>query len=365
MDMSDSFGKIFQNRRVIVTGDTGFKGSWLCLWLRHLGAKVDGYALPPKSENDNYVKTGLHRSISHTDGDIRDITRFKDFLKKVQPDIIFHLAAQAIVLESYQTPIETFNTNVMGTANVLEAAREIPDLSGVVVITSDKCYQNNEWIWGYRETDPMGGRDPYSASKGAAELIVQSYQSSFFQDAKCRIVSARAGNVIGGGDWAEHRIVPDFFRAYFKNETLDIRNPYSIRPWQHVLEPLSGYLLLGQKLLEGDKSCAGGWNFGPFLTHHKTVWDLIQGLLTITKKGHVRYAEAAQKMHEANLLKLDISKALHYLNWKPVLNFEETVEFTVKGYLDEYLPSDLYQARIEQLDKYVDIAQKNNLEWTQ
>ena len=363
IDKNQSFSGIFNNKRVLITGDTGFKGSWLSIWLKELGAQVYGYALPPRSEIDNFVVCGLDKYIHHQDGDIRDAETLLNFFKKVQPDIAFHLAAQPIVLESYENPHYTFETNMMGVVNFFEAVRISPSVKVAVNITSDKCYQNNEWIWGYRENDPMGGHDPYSASKGCSELITQSYIHSFFSSGKeCAVASARAGNVIGGGDWAPFRIVPDFFRAVKENKKLIIRNPDAVRPWQHVLEPLGGYLLLASKLWTDGSTFSGGWNFGPVETNHATVRELIEAIIRVTGTGDYEVPFAEKVLHEARLLKLDISKANAQLKWKPVLNFKETVEYTVNGYLDEQNSScNHYEKRVNQIQSYLRSAVKLNL----
>src|SRR5260221_6028304 len=252
--MKNHFKGVFGNRRILITGDTGFKGSWLSICLKELGAKVYGYALPAKTQMDNFVRTGLSQKIVHQDGDVVDFDSFLAFAREADPEIVFHLAAQPLVIYSYENPRETYQTNVMGTVNFLEVVRKLPSVKVAINVTSDKCYENKEWFWGYRENDPIGGRDPYSSSKGCSELITAAYIYSFFQNeiSKTSLASARAGNVIGGGDWATDRIVPDFFRALLKGEELVVRNPDNTRPWQHVLEPLSGYLQLAATLfLEG------------------------------------------------------------------------------------------------------------------
>jgi CDP-glucose 4,6-dehydratase len=358
------FNGVFEGKKILVTGDSGFKGSWLSIWLKLLGAEVHGYSLPPVRNEDNFVTCNLYSLINHQDGDIRDADKFFSFVNNVNPDIAFHLAAQPIVLESYKNPAYTFETNIMGTVNFFEAVRNNKSIKAAVNITSDKCYQNNEWVWGYRENDPMGGKDPYSASKGCSELITNSYMHSFFNtNSNCVISSARAGNVIGGGDWAEYRIIPDFFRALEKGEPLLIRNPEATRPWQHVLEPLSGYLNLASRLFtEGDKY-AGNWNFGPLDQANHSVSFLINGLIKYLGKGQVVYDDVAEKLHEANLLKLDISKAVQKLNWKPVLNFNETVEFTANGYVDEGTES-VFDKRKKQIEKYVALAASQQIKWS-
>ncbi len=355
------FDNVFHGKRVLITGDTGFKGSWLAIWLLEMGAEVYGYALPPKTEKDNFVTTDLSSRITHENGDIRDLAHFSTFFNKVKPDIAFHLAAQPLVLESYKDPETTFSTNLMGTVNFFEAVRKSESVKAAIIITSDKCYQNNEWVWGYRESDPMGGKDPYSASKGASEIITSSYLSSFFNKNNTpNIASARAGNVIGGGDWADNRIVPDFFSAIIKDETLLIRNPNATRPWQHVLEPLSGYLLLVSKLYTEGKQYSGGWNFGPLGDAHYTVKKLIDEMIIMMGEGQFDYPANQQALHEAMLLKLDISKVIHYLNWRPTLNFKETVAFTVNGYKSDMAKKEVYNARLDQIKEFVDLSLKRN-----
>jgi CDP-glucose 4,6-dehydratase len=348
----DLFNNFFKGKKILITGDTGFKGSWLCTWLLELGAEVSGYALPVKTPEDNFVKCNLKNKIKHFDGDIRDRSALEKVFKEVKPEIAFHLAAQALVLPSYADPVETFQTNVLGTVNFFEAVRNTDLVKIAINITSDKCYQNNEWVWGYRENDPMGGNDPYSASKGCSELITSSYQKSFFAAGNCLIGSGRAGNVIGGGDWSEYRIIPDLFRAYFGNQNLLIRNPASTRPWQFVLEPIFGYLKLAQTMYEKGSSFSGGWNFGPLGSQDYSVNDVIKNVKTIIPDLKYDVDTNQVKLHEAKLLKLDISKALTYLDWRPLLNFNETVQFTVEGYLDERKEADLLLSRIRQIKNY-------------
>ncbi len=359
------FSGIYRGKRVLITGDTGFKGSWLAIWLKLMGADVYGYALPPKSDVENYSRCNLGTVIHHRDGDVRDRDALLGYFGEVQPEIAFHLAAQAIVLDSYDQPRDTFETNLMGVVNFFEAVRATPSVMAAINITSDKCYQNNEWLWGYRENDPMGGNDPYSASKGCSELITQSYLRSFFPaPGKCHIASARAGNVIGGGDWAPYRIVPDFFRALAENKTLLIRNPDAVRPWQHVLEPLSGYLLLAARLFDDGSRFAGGWNFGPVETNTCAVRELIEKLISISGRGSYSVPPSEKAPHEAQLLKLDISKANTLLKWRPVLSFRETVEFTASGYMDELTGnSNLYACRLAQLEQYIRLAANHRIPW--
>lgn len=358
------FKGVYDGKKVLITGDTGFKGSWLTIWLNELGAEIYGYALPPKTEQDNYVTTKLGEKINHEEGDIRDKVHLQKFFNETQPDFAFHLAAQPLVIDSYNDPHYTFETNLMGTVNFFEAIRDTTSVKVAINITSDKCYQNNEWLWGYRENDPMGGKDPYSASKGASELITNSYLASFFsKDNTCNIASARAGNVIGGGDWAGNRIVPDFFRSVKNNTKLFLRYPNSTRPWQHVLEPLSGYLLLASKLFSEGKSFQGGWNFGPLDQNNYSVRSLIGKIIEETGKGSYEFNDVIEKRHEASLLKLDISKAMNLLGWCPLLNFDETVNMTVEGYQDEMESNDVYRARVEQIKKYLEIGKDKGINW--
>jgi len=362
--MNKLFNGVFGNKKVIITGDTGFKGSWLAIWLKELGADVFGYALPPKTPKDNFVSANLHTIIKHEDGDVRDGKHLLKFFDEVKPDIAFHLASQPLVIESYENPHYTFETNLMGTVNFFEAIRNSKSVKAAINVTSDKCYQNYEWTRGYNETDAMGGKDPYSASKGCSELITSAYLNSFFQkEGTCNIASVRAGNVIGGGDWAENRIVPDFFRAIEENETLFLRYPYATRPWQHVLEPLSGYLFLGAMLLSKGKEYSGAWNFGPSDTNNFSVLDLVRSMIEIAQKGSYKFDEKMEKLHEASFLRLDISKVINFLGWRPALNFRESVEFTVNGYLDEN-EQNVYEKRKQQILNYIKLAYEKNIEWT-
>lgn len=358
------FNNIYQGKKVLITGDTGFKGSWLAIWLNMLGADVYGYALPPLREEDNYNVTGLNKNITHQDGDVRDYDKLLGFLQKVQPDIVFHLAAQALVLPSYRQPRETYEVNLMGTVNFFEAVRHSESVKVAVNVTSDKCYHNNEWVWGYRETDPMGGKDPYSSSKGCSELISQAYNHSFFNNSRCGIATARAGNVIGAGDWADYRIVPDYFRALKRKESLEIRNPHATRPWQHVLEPLSGYLLLASALYYDKEKFDGGWNFGPKDNMNYSVARLIETIQKYENKGVYKTSELKEKPHEAHLLKLDISKAVKYLEWQPVFDFEQTVEVTAKGYMNDLSGYSALNDREKTIKAYIAEAQRQNISWT-
>lgn len=359
-----SFWNIYKGKKVLLTGHTGFKGSWLAIWLKQLGAEVYGYALAPYSDQDNFVTANLYQHIHHYEGDVRNAEKLTQYFQEVQPDMAFHLAAQPLVLLSYEDPADTFETNLMGVVNFFEAVRATPSVKVAVNITSDKCYDNNEWVWGYRENDPMGGKDPYSASKGCAELITASYQHSFFsKEGSCLVASVRAGNVIGGGDWARDRIVPDYFRAYKNNEKLFVRNPFATRPWQHVLEPLSGYLTVAAKMLLEGRAYCGGWNFGPEDSANYSVKDLIDNILTIDANGGYTVPQGLDKPHEATFLKLDISKAVNQLHWRPVLSFNETVAFTVSGYKDDLQSADVFTCRNQQIDIYTQKAGQKNIEW--
>jgi CDP-glucose 4,6-dehydratase len=358
--MKNSFKGIFNNKKVLITGDTGFKGSWLAIWLLELGADVYGYALPPKTKADNFVVAELDKKINHRTGDIRNKENLRKYFDEIKPDFAFHLAAQPLVLESYENPHYTFDTNLMGTVNFFEAVRSTISVKVALNITSDKAYKNNDWVWGYRENDPMGGKDPYSASKGCSELITDSYFSSFFINSNCNIASARAGNVIGAGDWAENRILPDYFRALQGNKEILVRNPNATRPWQHVLEPLSGYLLLASKLFEDKKYC-GGWNFGPKDEMNYTVLELLNEINKVEKSVSFNINDDLKKPYEAHTLKLDISKAVFELRWKPVLNFTETIKFTVEGYLNDlYNKVKPYENRVKTIKQYFEL-QKNTI----
>jgi len=346
----------YRGKTVLVTGDTGFKGSWLAVWLLQLGARVVGYALPPASPRDNYLLCGLADRITHIDGDIRDYGKLAAAIASHKPDVVFHLAAQPLVLESYREPRETFEVNVMGTVNVLEAARHVPSVRAVVIVTSDKCYENQAWVWGYRESDAMGGHDPYSASKGAAELAAASMRRSFFGGGSAAaIATARAGNVIGAGDWAAHRIVPDCIRSLAAGEPIVIRHPKAVRPWQHVLDALHGYLQLGVRLVsDGATSAfASGWNFGPTQQTMLPVVGLVDAVIAAWGSGSFRIDRDPNAPDEARFLHLDISKALNQLGWRPVLGLEAMVALTVDGYRAELAETgDVFDHRVAQIQAF-------------
>jgi CDP-glucose 4,6-dehydratase len=332
----------WKGRRVFVSGHTGFKGSWLSLWLTELGAVVYGYAFIPPTEPSLYDLASVQELVHSTTGDIRDIEKMRISLCDASPEVVFHLAAQPLVRESYKNPVETYSTNVMGTVNLLESIRSCPTVKAVVNVTTDKCYENKEWHWGYREDETLGGYDPYSSSKACSELITAAYRNSFLNAEKgsgrnVALASARAGNVIGGGDWADDRLIPDFIRAMLRGVPTLIRNPAAIRPWQHVLEPLSGYLLLAQRLHESGDRYAGGWNFGPNDDDARPVVWLVQRLCDLWGEETRFEVEGGLHPHEANYLKLDCSKAKAELGWHPVWTLERSlasiVEWT-KAYRD-------------------------------
>ncbi|WP_353191456.1 CDP-glucose 4,6-dehydratase [Pandoraea pnomenusa] len=367
-----TFASTYRDKRVLVTGHTGFKGSWLTAWLLKLGAKVIGFSDRIPTDPAMFEVLGLESRIEHHVGDVRDFAALKHVIETSKPDFIFHLAAQAIVSTSYENPLDTISTNVMGTANVLEVLRHVTHPCTAVLITSDKCYENVEWPWGYKETDHLGGRDIYSGSKGAAEVIAHSYYWAFFRDpakTPVRIATGRAGNVIGGGDWAKDRIIVDCVRAWSKGETVEIRSPDATRPWQHVLEPLSGYLTLGAELARDQTLCGESFNFGPRTEQNKTVVSLLGDLrkhwvqdstgepYRIT--GHVPF-------HEAGLLRLNCDKAAFYLKWEASLTYAECVGMVGRWYSNFYSgqAEDAYSLTLDQIDQYQAAATKRGLAWT-
>jgi CDP-glucose 4,6-dehydratase len=345
---------IFKKKRILITGDTGFKGSWLSLWLHKLGANIVGYALPPKQKNDHFNLLKLDQKIHHIQGDIRNFNELQKVLKKFQPEFLFHLAAQALVIESYQEPRTTFETNTQGSTNILECVRLSNSLKSVIYVTSDKCYLNKELTRGYKENDELGGKDPYSASKAAAEIAYKAYFHSFFQQlSRLGIASVRAGNVIGGGDWSNNRIVPDCIRALKDNKAIILRNPKATRPWQHVLEPLSGYLKLASFLYKNPKKYSSSWNFGP--NHHsvKTVHDVTKKIIQFWGKGEIKIQQQKNQPYEAKLLQLDCSKAHQNLNWFPLWNFNDTIFETVQWYKRIHKGSSAIKVSSEQIEHYM------------
>ncbi len=358
-----AFLDVYRGKRVLVTGHTGFKGSWLGLWLLELGAEVHGAALAPRSERDNFVVSGLAGRIGHHLADVRDREALADLFEQVRPEVVFHLAAQALVGRSHEDPPETFATNLLGTVHVLEAVRRTPSVRAAVLITSDKCYRNQEWAWGYRESDELGGLDPYGASKACAELAIDSYRDSFFRDSHVpAVASTRAGNVVGGGDWSENRIVPDIMRALLANRPVELRRPQATRPWQFVLEPLSGYLWLGACMCRGgDYSSA--WNFGPEAATIVSVQRLAEKLVAAWGGGEIRDLSGEASFPEATLLALDIAKARHHLGWRPVLTLDETVAATVAWYKRFAASGDMAGLAGDQIGDYVQKARQRGLAW--
>lgn len=334
------FGGIYRSKRVLLTGHTGFKGSWLAFWLQRLGAEVCGVALPAPTTPSHWdlLNLDMHSELA----DIRDFPTLEKTFRECQPEIVFHLAAQPLVRASYRDPVETWSTNVVGTLNIFEACRKTASVRAIINVTSDKCYENREWERGYREEDAMGGYDPYSASKGCSELLTASYRNSYFNNAEfgrkhhTLLASCRAGNVIGGGDWAVDRLVPDIMRAVAAGQSVEIRNPLATRPWQHVLDPLGGYLLIGQRLLEGKPEYAAGWNFGPDEASDLSVREVVENIKQHWNRIDYRLAQASGAPHEAHLLKLDCTKAHKQLGWHPVWNSKVTFKKTVEWYREFY-----------------------------
>jgi len=367
------FHNVYRNKKILITGNTGFKGSWLTIWLLKLGAHVYGLSKDIPTKPSMFEEAGLEKRIEHRTQDIRDLVQLKESIDDIRPDFIFHLAAQPLVSVSYTEPSETISTNVMGTANILETLRSVNHECSGIIITSDKCYDNVEWAWGYRETDKLGGKDIYSGSKGAAELVIRSYYHSFFKkaDSNVKIVTARAGNVIGGGDWAKDRIVPDCIRSWSNNEIVKIRSPNATRPWQHVLEPLSGYLALGQQIYECDDLNGESFNFGPLSQYSQSVKTLIEDL---SEKWHgvgqerKAYGVAGKDnvtFHEAGLLKLNCDKAILVLRWVPALDYEKVIEFTGNWYLKFYKEKkNIFDLTLSQIDEYERIASDKAIQWT-
>ncbi|WP_172106920.1 CDP-glucose 4,6-dehydratase [Allofrancisella frigidaquae] len=365
LELISLFGGIYRGKTVLVTGHTGFKGSWLVYWLSRMGAKVIGYSLEAPT-NPNHIEL-LNLNIASIIGDIRDQVKLNQIFEVYKPDIVFHLAAQPLVRLSYESPVETYETNVIGTLKVFEACR-MYNVKAVVNITSDKVYDNKEWVWGYRENDPMGGYDPYSSSKGCADLLATSYRNSYFNLDEYKkthntlIATCRAGNVIGGGDWAKDRLITDIMTSVSKNKKVIIRNPYATRPWEHVLEPLSGYLQIGQKLLEGKKEFAEAWNFGPSDEGSITVKEVVKRVKKHWDKIDYEINKDPDQLHEANLLKLDCSKAHIRLKWRDVWDSETTFEKTVKWYKSFYEDNKKILTEND-LECYITCAKDKNIEW--
>ncbi|MFZ7337171.1 CDP-glucose 4,6-dehydratase [Comamonas jiangduensis] len=345
--------KFWAGKKVFLTGHTGFKGSWLALWLQSLGAQVKGFALDAPTSPALFHEAGVAKNMESQIGDIRDLPRLLASMKAFDPEILIHMAAQPLVRLSYREPVETYATNVMGTVHVLEAARQCSNLRAIVNVTTDKCYENREWEWGYRENEPMGGHDPYSNSKGCSELVTAAYRNSFFNTAgTAALATARAGNVIGGGDWAEDRLIPDILRAFEAKQPVVIRNPHATRPWQHVLEPLSGYLVLAEKLYTEGAAFAQGWNFGPRDDDVQPVSWILDHMVARWRQGASWELDASQQPHEAQLLKLDISKARAKLHWQPQWSLPQALDSIIdwqKAWLEG---ANMQQKTLEQIQDY-------------
>ena len=357
--MTDIFDNFYCGKRVLVTGHTGFKGSWLSIWLHELGAEVVGVSQDPFTNRDNYVLSGIgNKMMADLRSDICDGQKMKEIFQKYQPEIVFHLAAQPLVRYSYEQPVETYEANVMGTIHVMEAIRATSSVKVGVMITTDKCYDNKEQMRGYKEDDPFGGYDPYSSSKGACEIAIQSWRRSFFNPEDygkkhhVSLASVRAGNVIGGGDWALDRIIPDCIKALEQDRVIDIRSPKAIRPWEHVLEPLSGYMLLAKKQWEHPTEFCEGWNFGPESESVSTVWEVATELIKNYGKGELKDSSDLNAVHEAKLLMLDITKAKTKLGWKPRMNMQQCMDLVADWY-KRYQKEDVYQLCVEEIEKFI------------
>ena len=352
------YNNFFKNKRIFVTGHTGFKGSWLCLWLESMGAHVTGFALNPPTDPSLFEMCGISKGMNSIIGDVRDLQSIRNAMDEAKPEIVIHMAAQPLVRDSYKIPVETYAINVMGTVHLLEAVRHCESVKAVVNVTTDKCYDNKEWVWGYRENEPMGGYDPYSNSKGCSELVTSSFRSSFFnpkdygKSHHVALASARAGNVIGGGDWAADRLIPDMIRSFLKNEPVLIRSPYAIRPWQHVLEPLSGYLMLAKNLYENGVLCAEGWNFGPEDADAKPVGWIVERLCSRWGDGASFIIDTNPQPHEASYLKLDCSKAKNRLDWHPRWNLETALEKIIDWTKTYKNGDDLRAVTLKQISEY-------------
>lgn len=357
MEIKDCYNGFYRGKKVLVTGHTGFKGSWLSIWLHEMGAEVIGYALGPNTKNDNFVLSKLSDKMIDIRGDIRDKASLAKVFAQYKPEIVFHLAAQPLVRLSYEIPVETYEVNLMGTLNVLEEIRKSDSVKVGIMVTTDKCYDNKEQIWGYREIDALGGYDPYSSSKSACEIAISSWRNSFFnpkdyQKHKKSIASVRAGNVIGGGDWAKDRIIPDCIRALESGEKIEIRNPNAVRPWQHVLDPLSGYLLLSKKMWENPLCFCEAWNFGPTQDAISNVWDIAMMVIGKYGKGELVDTSKPTDLHETNVLMLDITKSKYRLGWEPRINFNLALELTVDWY-KKHQVEDVFSICKQHIQRYL------------
>lgn len=353
----------WKGKRVFITGHTGFKGSWLTLWLESMGAELKGFSLNPPTTPSLYESASVDDLIDSTIGDIRDFEKLHAAIAEFKPEIVFHMAAQPLVRLSYDEPVETYSTNVMGTVHLLEAVKRVGGVKAVVNITSDKCYENREWVWGYREHEAMGGYDPYSNSKGCAELVASAYRNSFFNEKDyarhgVALASVRAGNVIGGGDWAKDRLIPDILRSFENQQTVIIRNPHAIRPWQHVLEPLSGYIAIAQRLYNEGPAFAEGWNFGPREDDAMPVQFIVEAMVKIWGEGAAWLLDGDEHPHEAHYLKLDCSKARMRLGWQPRWNLVETLERIVKWHKAWIAGEDMLIRTRNEISEYMNTSLK-------
>ena len=357
--------KAFNKKKVLITGHTGFKGTWLTSWLKILGANIVGISVDIPTKPSHFEKTNLSKEIIDLRMDINSIN-LKNKINKFKPDFIFHLAAQSLVTESHEDPLKTWKTNVLGTANLLNSLKSYKKSCVAVFITSDKCYDNKEWAWGYRETDKLGGSDPYSGSKASAEILINSFVKSFFsKNHPVKIASVRAGNVIGGGDWSPHRIIPDVISAWSNKKPVKIRNPGATRPWQHVLEPLSGYLTLAAQMSKNNKLQGETFNFGPNDNQIKTVRNVVNSIYKFLPKKALMVKKGSNKNNEHHFLKLNCDKALNTLKWIPTLNFDETIEMTMEWYLSYYKnPKNIHKKTVEQIKKYEELAKARNVSWS-
>jgi CDP-glucose 4,6-dehydratase len=349
LEMTPTF---WNGKRVFLTGHTGFKGSWLSLWLQSLGAEVTGYALQPPTKPSLFEVANVAQGMASIIADIRDLPTLQKAMHASQPDVVIHMAAQPLVRLSYVEPVETYATNVMGTVHVLESARQASSAKAVVAVTTDKCYENKEWLWGYREDEPMGGHDPYSNSKGCSELVISAYRSSFFKNEGIAVASARAGNVIGGGDWASDRLLPDILRAFEAKLPIVIRNPHAIRPWQHVLEPLSGYLMLAERLYTDGQTFAESWNFGPKEEDARPVQWIVEHMVRSWGNDVSWRQDSSIQPHEASYLKLDISKARNRLDWQPALKLQDALELVIDWTKQRQTGVDMGKLTLAQIHDY-------------
>jgi CDP-glucose 4,6-dehydratase len=353
--MNPSF---WNGKRVFLTGHTGFKGSWLSLWLQSLGAEVTGYALEAHTKPSLFEVAKVGFSMNSIIADVRDLSTLQDAMRQAQPDIVIHLAAQALVRYSYQNPVETYSTNVMGTVHLLEAVRDSLTVKAVVVVTTDKCYENKEWLWGYREDEPMGGFDPYSNSKGCVELVTSAYRRSFLNDKGIALATARAGNVIGGGDWSQDRLIPDILSAFEQGKIALIRNPRAVRPWQHVLEPLSGYLTLAECLYEQGSRFSEAWNFGPNDEDARTVSWIAKQMAQMWGESAQWEVDIREHPHEANYLKLDISKARKLLDWHPALSLNQALKLIIDWTKEHQALADIRDFTLQQIQNYQTLVKR-------